>query len=132
LYIIIYYIESTLKKLEEFREANFSKINLKRGEGLNQFGGINRESKDGNPKDNEEDVYEEIIKKQRKFKLCGHTDAIFSLSISPDKKYIISGSYDQTIRLWSILTRTNLVVYKGHFSPVLSVKFSSYSYYINL
>jgi WD40 repeat protein len=72
-------------------------------------------------------VYEEIIKKQRKFNLYGHSDAVFSLSISPDKKYIISGSYDESIRLWSIYTKSCLVCYKGHFSPVLSVKFSPFS-----
>jgi len=77
--------------------------------------------------ESEGDVYEEIIKKQRKFKLLGHTDAIFSVSISPDKKYIVSGSYDETIRLWSIYTKSTLVIYKGHFSPVLCVKFSPFS-----
>jgi WD40 repeat protein len=75
----------------------------------------------------EGDVYEEINKKQRKIKLTGHTEAVFSISISPDKKYIVSGSYDQTVRLWSILNRSTLVVYKGHFAPVLSVKFSAFT-----
>jgi WD40 repeat protein len=126
MYLFYYLTESTLKKLEEFKEANFSKFNFKRSD-FNSYGGINRDTKEGNIKEGEENVYEEIIKKQRKFKLCGHTDAIFSISISPDKKYIVTGSYDQTVRLWSILTKTNLVVYKGHFSPVLSVKFSTFS-----
>jgi WD40 repeat protein len=115
-----------LKKLEEYKESNLYKLNLRRGE-INPYTGINKEIKGSTIKEEDEDVYEEIIRKKRKFRLCGHTDAIFSISISPDKKYIVSGSYDQTVRLWSILTRTNLVVYKGHFSPVLSVKFSSYS-----
>lgn len=119
------YIENTLKKLEEFKEPNYNKYNVKRSEG-NPQGGPGRDHKESSPREREDDVYEEI-KKQRKFKLCGHSDAIFSLSISPDKRYIVSGSYDQTVRLWSILTKTNLVVYKGHFSPVLSVKFSAYS-----
>jgi transcription initiation factor TFIID subunit 5 len=72
-------------------------------------------------------IYEEIKKRQRKFKLQGHTDSIFGVSISPDKKYVISASYDESIRLWSIHTRHNLVVYKGHFAPVLCVKFSPFS-----
>jgi WD40 repeat protein len=82
---------------------------------------------DENETTGEGSVYDEIIKKQRKFKLHGHSDAVFSLSISPDKKYIISGSYDESIRLWSIYTKSCLVCYKGHFSPVLSVKFSPFS-----
>ena len=72
-------------------------------------------------------IFDEIKKRQRKYKLCGHTDSIFSVSISPDKRYIISGSYDESIRLWSIHTRNTLVIFKGHFAPVLSVKFSPFS-----
>jgi WD40 repeat protein len=72
-------------------------------------------------------VFEEISKKNRKFKLLGHSDSIFSTSISPDKKFIISGSFDETIRLWSIYTKSTLVIYTGHFAPILSVKFSPYS-----
>ena len=118
-------IENTLKKLEEFKEQNYHKYSLRRSE-VNPQADVIRDHRESFPEDGEEDVYDEI-KKQRKFKLCGHSDAIFSISISPDKRYIVSGSYDQTVRLWSILTKTNFVVYKGHFSPVLSVKFSPYS-----
>jgi len=75
----------------------------------------------------DEAVFQEITKKNRNFKLLGHTDSIFSISISPDKKYIISSSYDETIRLWSIYTKTTLVIYLGHFAPVLCVKFSPFS-----
>lgn len=79
-------------------------------------------------KDSDAAAFEQIAKKNKKFKLLGHIDSIFSVSISPDKKYIISGSYDETIRLWSIYTKTTLVIYSGHFAPVLSVKFSPFSY----
>jgi WD40 repeat protein len=72
-------------------------------------------------------IFDEIKKRQRKFKLLGHTDSVFSVSISPDKRYIISGSYDETVRLWSLHTKSTLVVFKGHFAPVLSVKFSPFS-----
>ncbi len=85
---------------------------------------ISKEGEDENP---EGSAYEEIIKKQRKFKLFGHSDAVFSISLSIDKKYIVSGSYDETIRLWSIFTRSTLAVYRGHFSPVLCVKFSPFT-----
>jgi WD40 repeat protein len=99
---------------------------------------INKESKEkeDNNNDNQSDnfnrknesaVFEEITKKNRKFKLLGHSDSIFSISISPDKKFIVSGSFDETIRLWSIYTKSTLVIYTGHFAPILSVKFSPYS-----
>ena len=113
-----------LKGLEEYKDTNMPKISGKKIDGEDIF----RSSEIEEEPVLEESVYEDIIKKQRKFKLFGHTDAVFSVSISPDKKYIISGSYDEAIRLWSIYTKTTLVVYKGHFSPVLSVKFSPFSY----
>lgn len=74
-------------------------------------------------------AFEEIIKKHRMIKLVGHTCSIYSISISPDKKYLISGSYDETIRLWNFFTKNTLVIYKGHFAPVLCVKFSPFSHY---
>ena len=33
--------------------------------------------------------------------LVGHSDNVYSVSISPDGHYIASGSRDQTVRLWS-------------------------------
>jgi len=62
-------------------------------------------------------------------KLTGHTSAVYSISISPEKMYLISGSYDETIRLWSFITKSTLVIYKGHFAPILCVKFSPFSHY---
>jgi len=81
-----------------------------------------------NRSENEETntAYDQVVNKRRKFKLLGHTDSIFGISISMDKKFILSCSFDETIRLWSIYTRNTLVVYKGHFSPVLCVKFSPF------
>ena len=82
-------------------------------------------------KGDEEDnlAWDNIIKKRRQFSLIGHSDSVYSLSISTDKKYLLSGGYDETIRLWSLLKKQALIVYKGHFSPVLSVKFSPLTHY---
>ena len=74
-------------------------------------------------------LYELITKSHRKFTLYGHQSAIYSISISPDNQYLISGSYDSTIRLWNLHTKTCFGVYKGHFCPVLCVKFSPISHY---
>lgn len=61
--------------------------------------------------------------------LIGHSGPIFSVSFSPDKFYLISGSEDATIRLWCLLTYSCLVSYKGHNGPVWDVKFGPYGHY---
>ena len=74
-------------------------------------------------------LYELITKSHRRFTLYGHQSAVYSISIAPDNQYLISGSYDTTIRLWNLHTKTCFGVYKGHFCPVLCVKFSPISHY---
>jgi transcription initiation factor TFIID subunit 5 len=74
-------------------------------------------------------LYELITKSHRKFTLYGHQSAVYSISISPDNQYLISGSYDSTIRLWNLHTKTCFGVYKGHFCPILCVKFSPITHY---
>ena len=36
--------------------------------------------------------------------LEGHTNEVYSVSISPDQKILSSGSYDMTIKLWNLRT----------------------------
>ncbi len=54
----------------------------------------------------------------------GHTAPVESVAFSPDGKYIISGSQDNTIRLWDVLTGKEIRVFKGHYDDVTSVAFS--------
>ena len=54
----------------------------------------------------------------------GHTDAVASVSFSPDGTWIASGSHDSTIRLWDASTGQEIKMLKGHTSAVTNVKIS--------
>mmetsp|Transcript_38505 Transcript_38505/g.39934 ORF Transcript_38505/g.39934 Transcript_38505/m.39934 type:complete len:590 (-) Transcript_38505:36-1805(-) len=112
--------EDLIKQLEEYKETHYSKM-LKGGE---IFYDINNNQFNDNVKEENKYAYDEVIKKRRFYILSGHSEAVFSINFSPDNKYLVSGSFDETVRLWSTLTKQTLIVYKGHFSPILSVKFS--------
>lgn len=56
--------------------------------------------------------------------MVGHSQAVNSLSISPDGRLVASGSYDQTVRLWCLGSGKELKKINGHTSGVLSVAFS--------
>ena len=58
----------------------------------------------------------------RKFK--GHRGAITSVSISPDGRYVLTGSWDTTARLWEMKSGLEIRRFEGHTCWVSSVSFS--------
>lgn len=56
--------------------------------------------------------------------LYGHTDWVDSVTWSPDRRWIASGSRDQTIKVWDAATGDELRTLKGHTDGVKSVAFS--------
>ena len=56
-------------------------------------------------------------------RLRGHTDAVLTLAFSQDGTRLLTGSYDQTARLWNLETGA-CQVFHGHDSWVWSVGFS--------
>ena len=55
--------------------------------------------------------------------LQGHLHEVTSGDISPDNRFFVSGSYDNTVRVWSVLTGTQLCMFHVY-RAVDDVKFS--------
>ena len=67
------------------------------------------------------------------FRLCiniGHSSSVNSVTITPDGKYIASGSSDETIKLWNIETGELVKTFEGHNDSVNSVAITPNDKYI--
>ncbi|MBC6472345.1 MAG: WD40 repeat domain-containing protein [Hormoscilla sp. GM102CHS1] len=62
--------------------------------------------------------------------LRGHAGAVSSVAISPDGQTIASGSSDNNIKIWQLLTGSLLLTLTGHADAVLSVAFSPDGLYL--
>ena len=62
--------------------------------------------------------------------LKGHSEVVTSVAFSVDSKYIVSGSWDRTVRLWDAVTGAEVKKMEGHSDRVTSVAFSVDSKYI--
>src|SRR5437870_2382406 len=59
--------------------------------------------------------------------LKGHTEMIYGVAFSPDGKYVITGSFDRSLKLWDAATGKEIKTFAGptgHQNLVLSVAFS--------
>ena len=56
--------------------------------------------------------------------LEGHTRSVKSVSFSPEGQTLASGSTDETVRLWDVVTGVEIRVLEGHAAGVNSVSFS--------
>ncbi len=63
------------------------------------------------------------ISDQSRMTLLGHKKLAISVAFSPDGKRIISGSYDNTIKVWEAETGDELMTLRGHKECVKSVAF---------
>jgi len=53
--------------------------------------------------------------------LEGHTEWISSVAITPDGRYVVSASYDSTLKVWDIKNGEELRTLRGHTGPVRAV-----------
>ncbi|MCA2694109.1 MULTISPECIES: serine/threonine-protein kinase [unclassified Microcystis] len=56
--------------------------------------------------------------------LTGHSHLVTSVVYSPDGRYLASGSYDDTIKIWEVATGKQLRTLPGHSDSVRSVVYS--------
>eukprot|EP00026_Physarum_polycephalum_P006216 Phypoly_transcript_06258.p1 GENE.Phypoly_transcript_06258~~Phypoly_transcript_06258.p1 ORF type:complete len:508 (+),score=83.16 Phypoly_transcript_06258:139-1662(+) len=59
-----------------------------------------------------------------KYTLKGHTGAVYTAMFSPCGKYIASGSFDKTARIWDIANQHEATVLSGHSHSVSEVTWS--------
>ena len=68
----------------------------------------------------------EAMGAQRELKtLRGHEDDVNAVGFSPDGARIVSGSDDDTLRVWDAASGAELLVLRGHERPVFAAGFSS-------
>ncbi len=56
--------------------------------------------------------------------LRGHLDRVTSVAFSPDGQRVVTGSRDQTAKVWEAASGKELLTLKGHSGQVMSVAFS--------
>jgi WD40 repeat protein len=60
----------------------------------------------------------------------GHTTAVRGIGFSPDGKYVVTASWDNTARVWEAASGTSVSVLREHTQPVNSATFSNDGRYI--
>jgi WD40 repeat protein len=56
--------------------------------------------------------------------LARHTDSVWSVAFSPDGQYIVSGSMDNLVKVWSVSGGKEVASLAGHTKSVFSGAFS--------
>ncbi len=75
-------------------------------------------------------VLAEEFKVGKPFVQLGHSDDVNAVAITPDGKYIVSGSKDKNIKLWDIKTGKEIRTFTGHTHSIYSITVTSNSKYI--
>ena len=74
--------------------------------------------------DEQKPTAKKSVESRETLTLKGHSEDVYSVSFSPDGKRIVSGSEDNTLKVWDAQTGKETLTLKGHSSSVNSVSFS--------
>ena len=55
------------------------------------------------------------------YTFAGHPGAVHAVAVTPDGQHIISGSYDKTVKVWSVATKSLVSTCVGHTECILAV-----------
>lgn len=92
---------------------SLSKVPLKKLKNTAELSKIDLKGKD--------EKFDEIGETVR---LVGHSGPVYSVKFCSSNKFLISGSADGTVRLWSLDLFKTIAVYKAHAFPIWSVDFA--------
>ena len=56
--------------------------------------------------------------------MVGHLNFVFCVNFNPQSNLIVSGSFDETVRIWDVKTGKQLKKLPAHSDPVTSVHFN--------
>jgi WD40 repeat protein len=59
-----------------------------------------------------------------------HTDSVWSVAVTANGKYVISGSGDKTVRVWELATGKEVRSFTGHEASVWSVAVTANGKYV--
>ncbi|GAB1538581.1 hypothetical protein NUACC21_12430 [Scytonema sp. NUACC21] len=62
--------------------------------------------------------------------LTGHNDWVNAVALSSDGQYVVSGSFDNTIKIWELATAKEIHTLTGHNHSVYAVALSSDGQYV--
>jgi len=79
---------------------------------------------DDNDRYEQNEIHKIIQKKQRlqpEKVLKGHVGQVWGVAVTPDRKKVISGSYDQTLRVWDLRSGMLIKTINGHTDKIFGV-----------
>ncbi|WOG84806.1 hypothetical protein DCAR_0103991 [Daucus carota subsp. sativus] len=70
-------------------------------------------------------LWEPAVSKHHKTRMTGHQQIVNHVYFSPDGKWIASGSFDKSVKLWNGITGNFVAAFRGHVGPVYQISWSA-------